>query len=138
MKTKLLLTALLVISASLNLVDLAAQEKGKDQACLKNHRIDIRVNTENQVVLRAACVDNHKWVNMVLKVYNQNGEVVFAESFHKKGGLYKGFDMSKLPQGRYTFEIHQKLTKVYSKEVMKFSGFDQASIGTNTFKVKEL
>ncbi len=139
MKTRRILIALtVVLLTSFNQFAGAVQEKGTLVPVTGKHRIDIRVNQDKQVVIRAACLDNQKRVNLVLKVYNQNGEVVYASSFYKKGGLYKGFDLSQLPAGKYTFEVHKNLTRIYSKEILKSAAHNPADLSASNFTIKEL
>ena len=109
MKTKRILIALsLAIFASFNLIASVPQNVKVEPDTIK-HRINIRVAQNNQVMLRAACCEGQKWVNLVLKVYSNDGEMVYAQSMHKKGGIYKAFDMQKLPEGKYSFEKQREL-----------------------------
>ena len=120
MKTRGILIALsIAMFISFNAFANATEVNGKNNPDSVKNRVDIRVNKDNNVVLRAECLGNQKWTNMVLEVHSATGEMVFFESFHKKGGIYKGFDMSSLPDGKYTFEIHQNFKKIYSKDIQK-------------------
>jgi hypothetical protein len=139
MKTKgILIVLAIAIFASSSLFAGTITKKGGNLTDTIKHRMDIRVNNDNQVVLRAACLENQKRVDFVLKVYSDNGEMVLAESFHKKGGIYKGFDMKTLPDGKYRFEIFQKLKKVYVKEVVKSSEIVSLEDGRTKMIVQEL
>lgn len=139
MKTKGTLIALaLVIFTSFNLFAGALTTENQNDQDSSKQRINIRVNQNNQVVLRAACCENHKRIGLIVKVYNQLGELVYASSISQKGGIYKAFDMQKLPEGKYTFEVHKNFKKLYSKEVEKSGTDEMADLSNNTFTVKEL
>jgi len=138
MKTKGILIALTVaIFTSLNLFANATTTSGENYSDTLKHRMNIRVN-KNQVVLRADCMKDQKRLNFVLSVYSENGNVVYLESFHRKNGVYQGFDMSKLPDGQYTFVISQNLKKIYSKEIVKSSELVSLEDGTKKMIVQIL
>ena len=85
------------------------------------HRIDIRINTDNLVVFRADCFEGQKKLNYILKVYSEDGDMVYASSFLRKGPIFKTYSLSNLPKGEYTFKVYKKLKPIYSKKVMKGS-----------------
>jgi hypothetical protein len=137
MKTKRILIAITIaIFTSVNFFANAMTTNGDNNSDSTKNRMNIRVNSNNQVVLRAACSQDHKWVNLVVKVYSEKGSMVFAESIHKKGGVYKGFDMSTLPEGRYSFEVYKNLKKVYSKDVVKSTQVVTDEVSSNKILVQ--
>jgi hypothetical protein len=139
MKTKGILIALaFAIFSSSSLFACAITKKGGNLTDTIKQRMDIRVNNHYQVVLRAACPEGQKRLNFILKVYSDKGEMVLAESFHKKGDVYRGFDMKTLPDGKYRFEIYQKLKKVYVKDVLKSSEIVSLEDGSTKMIVQEL
>lgn len=119
MKTKLFLFVLAAIFTTLT-IQAASNPliNAKDTA---KHRINIRVNQDNMVVLRADLFKGEKRLNYILKVYNEKGDMVYVSTLLKKGPIYKSYDMSKLPEGKYNFTITKKLKPIYSKEVLKNS-----------------
>jgi len=139
MKTKGILIALTVIFlTSINLFAGAENGKGLNNPDSSKLRINIRVNQDNLVVLRAACCENQKWAKLVLKVYDDNGEMVYASTIIQQGGIYKGFDMNKLPEGKYTFDVYKNLKKVYSKVIFKSSEIVSAKESNSRMIVQEI
>jgi len=94
---------------------------------MADNRIDIRVNSANEVILRADCFEGQKRLNYILKVYSEGGDMVFASSFLKKGPIYKSYDLSNLPQGKYTFNVSKKLKTIYSKTFSNNGSLDMNS-----------
>lgn len=119
MKAKLFLLVLAAIFTSLT-VQAATIEMTNTTDTVK-HRINIRVNQDNLVVLRADCFQGQKRLNYNLKVQDENGEMVYVTTFLKKGPIYKVYNLSYLPKGKYTFTVSKGLKKLYSKEVLKNS-----------------
>jgi len=101
-----------------------SEESSKEIA---KHRIDIRVSPDNQVVLRADVFEDVKRLNYILNVRSESGDIVYASSFLKKGPILKSYDLSSLPQGKYTFTVLKKLKPIYSKTVLKNESFDANS-----------
>ncbi len=108
---------ILVIFTSFNLS--AISENRTNVSDTVKHRIDIRVNHDNLVVFRADCIKNQKWINYDLKVYSENGKIVYDQTFNQKGGVYRGFDMKELPQGNYDFVVYENRQLIYSKGFSK-------------------
>ena len=119
MKTKLFLFVLAAIFTTLTIQ--AASNPVANAKDTAKHRINIRVNQDNMVVLRADLFKGEKRLNYILKVYNEKGDMVYVSTLLKKGPIYKSYDMSKLPEGKYNFTITKKLKPIYSKEVLKNS-----------------
>lgn len=119
MKTKLFLFVLAAIFTTITIQ--AASNPVVNSIDTAKHRINIRVNHDNLVVLRADCFKGEKRLNYILKVYNEQGDMVYVSTFLKKGPIYKTYDMSRMPEGKYTFTIVKKLKPIYSKEVLKNS-----------------
>jgi hypothetical protein len=84
----------------------------------EKHRIDIRVNKDNLVVLRADLMPGQKRLRYVLNVYNEKGDMLYAATFLSKRPVYKPFDLSTLPEGKYTFTVSHKIKQVYSKAIL--------------------
>jgi hypothetical protein len=125
MKTKAILFVIALLFTSItSQANTNTETNNKDTA---KHRIDIRVNQDYLVVLRADCFKGEKRLNYVLKVYAENGDMVFASSFYKKGPIYRMYDMSNLPKGKYTFKITKWFKEVYSKDIMKNCNPDATS-----------
>ena len=82
------------------------------------HRVDIKVNKDNLVVLRADLMPGQKRLKYVLNVYNEDGDMIYVSTFLRKRPVYLPFDLSTLPEGKYTFKISQKLKPVYSKVIL--------------------
>jgi len=124
---KKITTCLLAAIFSLGLVLNANAQKSIEtsktsESSVKNiasHRIDIRVSSSNKVIFRADCFEGQKRLNYILRVYSEKGNTVFASSFLKKGPIYKSYDISKLPEGKYTFTVLKKLKPIYSKTILK-------------------
>ncbi len=139
MKAKGILIALtLVMYTSFNLYASAISEQNTIDNDPVYKWINIRVNLDNQVVLRAACFEGEKRVNLVLRIYSENNELVYETSIHKKGDVIKKYDLSNFPEGKYTFEIHKKLKKIYSKEVVKSMDYATADAGNPKMVIHEL
>ena len=107
--TTLVFIAFLVFAATFNT---SAQEAKLTDA---NHRIDVRVNPENKVVLRADLLDGQKRLNYVLTLRSEDGSIIYGSKFLRKKPIYKAFDLSKLPEGKYTMIVSEKLKTIYSK-----------------------
>jgi hypothetical protein len=136
MKTKgILIAMIIVVFTSFNIFAIAENRSNVPDSI--KHRINIRVNQDNEVVLRADCLKDQKRINLVLKVYSDNGQMVYAESFHKKGGLYKGFDMKELPVGKYNFVVYKNLKEVYSKRILKSNEYVSTDDGNSRYAVQK-
>ncbi|NJO93065.1 MAG: hypothetical protein HC831_31990 [Chloroflexia bacterium] len=83
-----------------------------------NHRINIKVNSDNLVVFRADLSEGQKRLHYVLNVYAENGDMVYGSTFIRKRPIYKPFDLSKLPEGKYTFQVSEKMKPIYSKTIL--------------------
>lgn len=88
---------------------------------IANHRINIRVNSSNQVILRADLFEGQKKLNYALKVYSESGDIVYTRNFLKKGAIYTSYDLSNLPEGKYTFSVLKKRVPLYSKIIINGS-----------------
>ncbi|HBH47956.1 MAG TPA: hypothetical protein DDX98_04920 [Bacteroidales bacterium] len=82
------------------------------------HQVSIIVEPDNNVALRANNLEKDR-SRYILKIYSEQGEMVFAESVSGKGGIMKAYDLSAFPQGKYEFIVFNNLKPVYSKEVVK-------------------
>ncbi len=140
MKTKGILIALtLVIYTSFNLFASAMPVITGSMDNDPTYKwINIRVNKDNLVVLRACSFEGEKRVNLELKVYSENRELVFDSRIFKKGEVYTKFDLSKLPEGKYTFEVHKKQKNIYTKEVFKTNELVSTDEGITRMVVQEL
>ncbi len=83
-----------------------------------NHRINIKMNSDNIVIFRADLLDGQKRLHYVLNVYAENGDIVYGSTFIRKRPIYKPFDLSKLPEGKYTFQVSEKMMPIYSKTIL--------------------
>ena len=79
---------------------------------------DIRINKDNLVVLRASSMSN-KRQSFIVKVYSDEGALLYASTYIRKGDALIPFNISKFPKGMYKFNIYKGFTKVYSKEISK-------------------
>jgi len=82
-----------------------------------NHRIIVKVNSDNKVILRADLLEGQKKLNYVLRVFSDEGKSVYRWHFLNKKPIYKSYDLSKLPEGKYTFNVVEKGVPLYSKTV---------------------
>jgi hypothetical protein len=139
MKTNKILIALsILLFTSFNLMATAMQGNGISNSDSSKQSINIRVNKDHLVVLRAAGCENQKRVNLVLKVYSEKGNMVYATSIHKKGDVYKAYNLAKLPEGKYNFEVYKNFKKVYDKAVYKSTELVSADEGSTQMVVEEL
>jgi hypothetical protein len=137
MKTKGILIAMIfVVFTSFNIFAIAEINTNLPDSI--KHRINIRVNQHNEVVLRADCLKDQKRTNLVLKVFSDKGQMVYAVGFHKKGGIYRGFDMKELPEGKYNFVVYKNLKEVYSKQILKSNEYVSTDDGNSKIAKQEL
>ena len=80
---------------------------------------DIRMNTDELVVLRATVPFSNKRQSFNLKVYSETGTLLFASTFIKKGDALIPFSISEFPNGKYTFNVCKGYKTVYSKKITK-------------------
>ena len=126
-------TILAMFSLAITL-NASAQENHQTSKAVKNevttmmnHRINIRVNSDKQVVFRADMLKGQKRLHYILNVYAENGDMIYGETFIRKGPIYKPFDLSKLPKGEYIFKVFEKMKLVYSKTI--FNNANSSSDG---------
>lgn len=93
-----------------------AQETKKSNDA--KHRIYIKVDQENKVILRADLLKGQKRLNYILNVSDESGENVYHAYYTRKKPVYVSFDLSKLPQGKYTFKVSHKIKPIYTKTVL--------------------
>ena len=135
MKTKLFLIAVVVAFTFANSQALTTSEKNDNDST--PHRIDIRVNQDNMVVFRADKLEGQKRLSYILKVYSQEGEMIYASTFLKKKPIYKTFSLADLPDGTYQFKVYERLKPIYTKEIVKGSS-PVISTGGEQLLVEEL
>ncbi len=80
---------------------------------------DIRINKDNLVVLRATNSEKDKRQSFILRVFSEEGSVLYASTYIRKGDVLIPFNISKFSKGIYTFNVYKGLKKVYSKEISK-------------------
>jgi uncharacterized protein (DUF4415 family) len=83
-----------------------------------NHRINIKMDAENLVVFRADLLEGQKRLNYALNIYAENGDMVYGSTFIRKRPIYKPFDLSELPEGKYTFQVSERMKPIYSKTIL--------------------
>ena len=105
--------AIFTISATFNVSAQSTEKTNKAK-----HRIYIKVNQDNLVVLRADLLPDQKRLNYVLNISDDNGEIFYVSTFLRKKPVYKAFDLSKSPEGKYTFKIFSKNKPIYSKTIV--------------------
>ncbi|MEN8119655.1 MAG: hypothetical protein ABFS35_04890 [Bacteroidota bacterium] len=119
MKTKVtFITAVLFLVSFFGLAnELPGEKVQKKDTTLQI--FDIRINSDNLVVLRATNYGNNKRQSFIVKVYSEEGSLLYASSYLRKGDALIPFNISKFPMGMYTFNVYKGLKKVYSKEIAK-------------------
>ncbi|OQY05197.1 MAG: hypothetical protein B6I20_01675 [Bacteroidetes bacterium 4572_117] len=80
---------------------------------------DIRLNSDKLVILRATIPSSNKRQSFIVKVYSENGSMLYGGTYFRKGDALIPFDIAKFPKGKYTFNVYKGLKKVYSKEISK-------------------
>ena len=80
---------------------------------------DIRINTDELVVLRATMPYSKKRRSFNLKVYSEEGSLLYTSTFIKKGDVLVPISISEFPKGKYTFNICKGSKTVYSKKIVK-------------------
>ena len=80
---------------------------------------DIRINKDNLVVLRATNSEKDKRQSFILRVFSEEGSVLYANTYIRKGDVLIPFNISNFSKGMYTFNVYKRLKKVYSKEISK-------------------
>jgi hypothetical protein len=131
MKTPQLITAILVALVLSVTVKANGTEKPKS---VIEHQVNVTVQNENTVALRAATVDN-KRANYVVRVYAEDGEMVYATSYITRNGIVKSYDLSEFPEGKYEFVVYNKLKPIYSREVVKHN-IPDVKLDTKEFLVE--
>lgn len=118
---------LLAVATALSFVfasNVNAQEENQalipnteDKACKSEQRIDIRLNSENLVSLRADLLEGEKRKKFLLEIISEKEGSVYSSSFYSKKPVFKKYDLSKLPEGNYTFRISKNFKNIYSKTI---------------------
>lgn len=109
-----------VVVLNLNAQESFQSSQNKNQALKNeaNHRILLKVNSDNKIVLRADLFEGQKRLHYTLKVFSETGDMVYKWNFLKKGSIYKSYDISNLPEGKYTFSVLKKNVPLYSKTII--------------------
>ena len=120
MKTKVtFITAVLFLVSFFSSASVLSGEIPSQKKDTSLQIFDIRMNTDKLVVLRATTPKSSKRQSFIVKVYSEDGSLLYASTFIRKGDALIPFDISKFPKGKYTFNVHKGLKKVYSKEIVK-------------------
>lgn len=116
MKTRnLILAAVAVLSIST--LSVTAQDCKNVKEELK-HQVSIQVNVDNQVSVYADNMEKER-SSYVLRVYNEEGDMIYATSMRKKGAIKKAYDLQQFPEGNYKFAVYSGLKRVYAQEITK-------------------
>jgi len=80
-----------------------------------NHKVDISVTPKNKVMFSGDLMEGQKRLRYVLNIYNENKDMVYVASFRGKKPVHELYDLSKLPEGKYTFTISYKYKPICTK-----------------------
>ncbi|MCH4552029.1 MULTISPECIES: hypothetical protein [Aestuariibaculum] len=76
---------------------------------LLSNASDIIVSTNAAEISKTAITLNHVKAGDILSLKDNYGVVLYTEQIKETGTYKKGFDLSALPNGEYTFEIDKNL-----------------------------
>ena len=116
MKTQNLILGL-VAALTISTVTVTAQDCEKTKENLK-HQVSIQINVNNQVSVYADNLEKDR-SSYVLRIYNEEGGMIYATSMNKKGAIKRAYDLEQFPEGNYKFAVYSGLKKVYSQEIIK-------------------
>ena len=137
---KKLTNCLLIVTFCFTLIfDINAQKsKRPGEKYFPEHRITILVNSKNLLIVRAENPNKQKRLNYTLKIFSEYGDVIYFKPFLKKGSIYCGYDLSNLPEGKYTFKIIKGLKTIYSKSFLNKIKVPGYNIPENELIVEEI
>lgn len=119
MKTRIILIAVTVLMLS-PFSNLSAQSAIEDVCNIGKHQqVQISYDAKDMVTLEYLdALTEGPW-KMKVRIYNESGKLLYTRVLRRKGNSRIGYDISKLPEGNYTFELYNKRDLLCSKAFVK-------------------
>ena len=115
MKTKVLIPFLIaILLAILSTLSMAQPPTAETAKC----KVDVQLTSNNLILVRYQNADNDK---IRIKVYNDNEELIKSKTVIANGNIKVNFDLSKLPEGDYSFKVFCNKKEICTEIVPKLA-----------------